>query len=76
MKLFIKSTLLLLAMLLQQAAAQTAVPQDGPRVRPNKNLVVLVSIDGVRNDYLERGITTNSGWAPNHGSRVYSPTTG
>ncbi|MEN9590844.1 MAG: hypothetical protein RLZZ481_2630 [Pseudomonadota bacterium] len=76
MKLFIKSTLLLLALLLQQAAAQTTVPQDSPLGRANKNLVLLVSIDGFRNDYLERGITPNSGWAPNHGSRVYSPTTG
>ena len=66
MKLLLQFTSLLLAVLLQQAAAQTAVPQDGPRVRPNKNLVVLVSIDGFRNDYLDRGITPNSGWAPNH----------
>ena len=66
MKLLLQFTSLLLAVLLQQAAAQTAVPQDDPRVPPNKNLVVLVSIDGFRNDYVERGITPNSGWAPNH----------
>ena len=66
MKLFLQITSLLLAVLLQQVAAQTTIPQDSPLARPNKNLVLLVSIDGFRNDYLERGITPNSGWAPNH----------
>jgi predicted AlkP superfamily pyrophosphatase or phosphodiesterase len=56
MKLLVKSTLLL-AMLLQQAAAQTAVPQESTLAHPSKNLVLLVSIDGFRNDYLDRGIT-------------------
>ena len=59
MQLFIKSTLLLLAVLLQQAEAQTAVPQGSPLGRTHKNLVILVSIDGFRNDYLDRGITPN-----------------
>jgi predicted AlkP superfamily pyrophosphatase or phosphodiesterase len=59
MKLFLQITSLLLAVLLQQAGAQTAIPPDRPLNRPNKNLVVLVSIDGFRNDYLERGITPN-----------------
>ena len=59
MKLILKSTFLLFTLLLQQTAAQTAAPQGSPLVRPNKNLVILVSIDGFRNDYLERGITPN-----------------
>jgi predicted AlkP superfamily pyrophosphatase or phosphodiesterase len=59
MKLFINSTLLLLAALLHQAAAQTTVPQDRLTDRAQKSLVILVSIDGFRNDYLERGITPN-----------------
>ena len=59
MKLFLQMTSLLLAVLLQQAGAQTVVPPDRPLARPNKNLVLLVSIDGFRNDYLERGITPN-----------------
>ena len=59
MKLFLQITSLLLAVLLQQVAAQTTIPQDSPLARPNKNLVLLVSIDGFRNDYLDRGITPN-----------------
>jgi predicted AlkP superfamily pyrophosphatase or phosphodiesterase len=59
MKLLLQCTSLLLAVLLQHAAAQTTIPQDSPLARPNKNLVLLVSIDGFRNDYLDRGITPN-----------------
>lgn len=59
MKLLIKSTLLLLAALVQLANAQTSASQGSPLGSTNKNLVLLVSIDGFRNDYLERGITPN-----------------
>lgn len=59
MKQLIKLTLLLLAVLLQQATAQTLAPQSSPLGRTNKNLVLLVSIDGFRNDYLKRGLTPN-----------------
>jgi len=59
MKLLLHFTSLLLGMLLQQAAAQTTLPQDSALSRTNKNLVILVSIDGFRNDYLDRGITPN-----------------
>jgi predicted AlkP superfamily pyrophosphatase or phosphodiesterase len=59
MKLLLHFTSLLLGMLLQQAAAQTTPPQDSALNRTNKNLVILVSIDGFRNDYLDRGITPN-----------------
>lgn len=58
-KVLLKSSLLVLALLLHQAAAQTTAPEDSPIVRANKKLVLLVSIDGFRNDYLERGITPN-----------------
>jgi predicted AlkP superfamily pyrophosphatase or phosphodiesterase len=59
MKLLLKSSLLLLALLLQQTAAQTTAPQDSSIVSATKSLVLLVSVDGFRNDYLERGITPN-----------------
>ena len=58
MKLLLKSTLLL-ALLLIQTAAQTTLAQDSLRGRADKSLVILVSIDGFRNDYLERGLTPN-----------------
>ena len=59
MNLLLQSLFVLLALLLQQASAQTTVPQDNLVGRSDKNLVLLVSIDGFRNDYLERGITPN-----------------
>ena len=59
MKQLIKLTLLLLAVLLQRATAQTLAPQSSPLGGTNKNLVLLVSIDGFRNDYLKRGLTPN-----------------
>ena len=59
MKLLCKTTLLLLTLLLQHTIAQTTEPLGKPLVNTNKDLVILVSIDGFRNDYLERGITPN-----------------
>lgn len=59
MKRLLNFAWLLLALLLQQVAAQTISPQDSPTRIANKKLVILVSIDGFRNDYLERGITPN-----------------
>lgn len=59
MKRLVKSTLLLLALALQQVAAQTSVPPGNALNRAQKDLVILVSIDGFRNDYLARGLTPN-----------------
>jgi predicted AlkP superfamily pyrophosphatase or phosphodiesterase len=59
MKRLVKSTLLLLALVLQQVAAQTTEPQGNALNRAHKDLVILVSIDGFRNDYLARGLTPN-----------------
>jgi len=59
MKPLLKSLLLLFTLLVQQTSAQTTVPLSEQVGRANKNLVLLVSIDGFRNDYLERGITPN-----------------
>jgi predicted AlkP superfamily pyrophosphatase or phosphodiesterase len=59
MKRLVKSTLLLIALALQQVAAQTSVPPGNALNRAQKDLVILVSIDGFRNDYLGRGLTPN-----------------
>ena len=59
MKRLVKSTLLLLALALQQVVAQTSVPPGNALNRAQKDLVILVSIDGFRNDYLARGLTPN-----------------
>ena len=58
MKTLIKSTLLLVLLLIQTAGATTVTPEILPD-RTAKNLVLLISIDGFRNDYLERGLTPN-----------------
>ena len=59
MRTLIRFTLVLLVLVFSHANAQKAVNQTASTASPKKNLVLLISIDGFRNDYLNRGITPN-----------------
>jgi len=59
MQTLIRYTLVLLVLVFSQTNAQNADNQTASTASPKKNLVLLISIDGFRNDYLNRGITPN-----------------
>ena len=59
MQTLIRYTLVLLVLVFSQTNAQNAANQTASTASPKKNLVLLISIDGFINDYLNRGITPN-----------------